>query len=504
MPDNPGRTPFALADPAFAELAAGRPSASTLATVRRSQLSRHLLLLSEIARAAPGPGYAALAAAELRDPAAVRRRLADPLVGAWAAGCLAALHRGEPAPAAGIAHLTALAAGPPSTGHRLTADEAGLIIDVRLEDTDPLRERLGLTPAGRLAEADLARWRRLFADAWRLLVTRHRAAAEVVAAVVTVIVPVVPDPAARGISATSADAFGAVAMSPPADATSLAVALIHETQHSLLNAVQHLFDLHERPADGGYSPWRDDPRPAAGILHGAYAYLAVAGFWRRQWHADPGDGLAAFEFVRWRDAVAAAARELLAGDGLTAAGRRFTEALLAEVEPWLNEPAAGLTRRVAGGDVVRWARGANRDHYLRWRLRNQAVDPADVQTLADAWRRGRPPPAGAIRSRLVPAPQRALESSARLDLAHAWVGGEQPGGRASAADIAYLGGDGGAAAVAYENMILIGSCDAAAWAGIALVRGWERVEVLAAVHRALRPEVVDVTALARWMSPALA
>jgi len=122
-----------------------------------------------------------------------------------------------------------------------------------------------------------------------------------------------------------------------------------------------------------------------------------------------------------------------------------------------------------------------------------------VFALADAWRAGRAAPGGAVRARLVAAPVRALESSARLDLAHSWVGGEQPGGRSSAADIAYLRGDGGTAAVAYESMILNGSCDVAVWAGIALVRGWERVEVVAAVRRELGP-AVDVSALARWMS----
>ncbi len=31
-----------------------------------------------------------------------------------------------------------------------------------------------------------------------------------------------------------------------------------------------------------YAPWRPDPRPAHGLLQGAYAYLGVTEFWQRQ------------------------------------------------------------------------------------------------------------------------------------------------------------------------------------------------------------------------------
>ena len=518
---------ISLTDDAFGALAAGRPSAETIRTLRRAQLSKHLLLLREIARAAPRAAYAELAAAERADPAGVRRLLSDPLFGAWAADCLAALRRGEPAD---VDHLTVLAAaaasgspneavGPPETrepatagpaGHRLQARHDGLAIDVRLEDADPLRARLGLTPCAPLSAREIAHWRELFAEAWRLLVSHHRADAAILAAVLEVIVPVEPDPASRGISATSAHAFGAVAMSVPADATALAVGLLHETQHSLLNAVQDLFPLHKEPNILGYSPWRDDPRPVSGILHGAYAYLAVTRFWRAEartfgFGGDPGHrpdaprpvdiGLAAFEFARWRAAVAAAARGLLEDETLTAAGTRFVTALLDEVRSWLGEAVAGETLRLA--------EGANTDHYLRWRLRNLAIDAAAVRDLADRWRRGAAPPSAAVHTRLVPAPRRGLESSARLDLAHAQMRHHPLRGRASAGDLAYLRGDYGTAVDAYQKMILSGAGDDAAWAGIALVGGWDEIEVLAAVHRALQTSDVDITALAQWISSRL-
>ena len=478
-----------LSDAEFAALGAGRPTAETIAELRRAQLSKHLLLLREIVTVVPVPGYAALAEAEQADPGRVRALLARPLVGLWATRFLYALRAGTPPEEAAVGYLATLAAGtgPP---RELSATHDGLSITVRIEDRDPLRAGLGLTPAATLTDAELARWQRRLTGAWRLLVDQLRPDAEVLAAVLECIVPVEPDPAARGISATSADAFGAVALSEPADATALAVGLLHETQHSLLNAVQYLFDLHERPDALGYSPWRDDPRPAAGILHGAYAYLTVTRFWRAR-RADP---LAAFEFARWRAAVSTAADDLLAGGTLTAAGTRFVSALRDEVRPWLDEPVPA--------DVARLAAGANADHHLRWRLRNRHVHPRDAHLLAEAWAQGRPAPP--IGSELRAAPRRALEASGRLDLVHTWLRGEAGPDGATEGDLAYLRGDDDAALRAYRKRVALDPGDDAAWAGLALSGGGaalrDRPEVVAALYRALPGPGADPLTLARWLS----
>jgi hypothetical protein len=483
-----------LRDTAFAALGAGRPDAATLAELRRAQFGKHLLLLREIAREDPDFWYAA----EQADPEGFRRRVADPLFGAWAAARLRARradsHQGEAGRPAGNEEgrpretAEGEGGGPETAGsHRppaadparwLVAEEDGLTFRVRLEDRDPARALLGLTPAGALADAGAARWQDCLAGAWRMLVRRHRAAAETLAAVVTVLVPVEPDPAARGISATSADAFGAVAMSAPDDVTAMAVGLLHEAQHSILNATTYLFDLLERPDELGYSPWRDDPRPASGILHGAYAYLAVTRFWRAE--ADGGSRLAAFEFARWRAAVAAAVENL---GPLTPAGRRFVGALRDEVRPWLDEPV--------DPEIERLSRIANADHRLRWRLRNLTVDPDDLDRLGQAWRAGGPPPE--VRARLRPGTRRAFESSDRLDLIHATVKGDhppRPGGRATAGDIALLRGDHGTAECAYLEG------DVPAWTGLALATGHgDRLELARAVARR---EGADPLAVLRW------
>ncbi|GAB1689623.1 aKG-HExxH-type peptide beta-hydroxylase [Krasilnikovia sp. M28-CT-15] len=542
--------PHTLTDAAFAALGAGRPDPATLARLRRAQFSRHLLLLRAIAAADSGAAaaYRELAAAERADPAGVRRMLARPLVGLWAADCLTRLRTGAPATDTGLPGLSApatdtglagfsalaaearrLVAASRPTGSRadqpaardearrrfLRATHDGMTLTVRLEDTDPARSLLGLTPAAPLTDGDAAHWHDLLRHAWRLLVTRHRAAAEILAEVLDCIVPVEPDPAARGISATSAHAYGAVAMSAPADPAALAVGLVHEAQHSVLNAVRYLFELHTGADTPGYSPWRDDPRPASGLLHGAYAYLAVTRFWR----GEPGR-LARFEFARWRAAVAEAADHLLASDGLTTAGARFVTALRAEVTPWLAEPVPA--------DVARLAAGANTDHRVRWRLRNLTVEPAAAVTLADAWRRGLPPVA-APAAQLRPAPGRALENSARLDLAHRLCrtapspGRDNPAlatpdpdshaatmpdpdrhARATGGDLAYVRGDEAAARRAYAEAVQSDPADDAAWSGLALVCGRtalrDRPEAVAAAFRALGEPATDPVMLATWMN----
>lgn len=517
---------FRLADRDLVALASGRPSPDTLSELRKAQLSRHLLLLSEILRAGTPSWYAG-------SPS--RNILADPATGLYAATAVATMRAGGPPPErdtlVGTAPIVAV-----------TCED--LTLRVRLEDADPLRDRLGLPPTGRLSPSEVEHWRRLLSESWQLLVRRHRPAAEILADVLRVIVPVEPDPAADAVSATSAHAYGALAMSAPTDPVTLAVGLIHETAHSLLNGTTLLFDLVHPSAALSYSPWRDDPRPTSGVLQGAYAYLAVARFWRTE-AALGGSRLARFEFARWRAAVAEAADSLLAarqfelstgtprdlhfferiengggppgemgqwgeaddplGAVLTAAGRRFVGALRDEVGPWLDEPV--------GDDVARLAAGANLDHRVRWRLRNLRVPEASTRALADAWRDGRPRPE-------VPEPEvaagvRRLEMNGRLALVHRWLrdgpGGDQKlraGGGVRPGDVAWLAGEYGTGLTAYvsdlENAGVTAPRSAidAALAGLALVSDRrvlrERPEVVRAMWLRLEPRP-EVEALLEWL-----
>ncbi|HET8660131.1 MAG TPA: HEXXH motif domain-containing protein, partial [Micromonosporaceae bacterium] len=283
----------------------------------------------------------------------------------------------------------------------------GLTLRVDLDDVDPYRDCHGLGAAARLDDADAEVWRQQLAHAWQLLVRRHNSRAEAMAEGMRVIVPLADgDPLARGSSATSRHAFGAVTLTRPATALALGLALVHEFQHTKLSALMDLVPLTTGPLDGRgggrageehrrrfYAPWRDDPRPVDGLLHGAYAFLGVTDFWRYE-RAGPdsaGDRMAGFHFAVARQQVATACRSLAESGELTPAGRRFVAAMAATLGEWLAEPVSG--------DLTQLAEDANAEHLARWRLRNVVLDENTVGRLAEcaaatgaAWPGGQGPP----------------------------------------------------------------------------------------------------------------
>ena len=251
-------------------------------------------------------------------------------------------------------------------GMRALAAGAGkFTIRVLVDDLDPFRMP-GALVNGRLTAAEAAEWRAVFHDAWQVLVTGHPVAAAEVAAVMRAITPLERPPTGQR-SATSSEAFGAVAVSRPVDAPALAAALVHEVQHSKLNAVIDIVPL-VRPGVGHrryYAPWRDDPRPPAGLLQGAFAHLAVSGFWRRQRHREGGAAAirAHAEYARWRAGALQVTRALLTERLLTEPGKVLASAMLRTLTAWQAEP---VPREAA----VRARREAEL-HRRRWRARNR-------------------------------------------------------------------------------------------------------------------------------------
>ncbi len=149
------------------------------------------------------------------------------------------------------------------------------------------------------------------------------------------------------------------------------------------------------------------------------------------------------------------------------------------------------------------AAATNADHELRWRLHNHVADPAWVASAAAAWRGGHPAPSGPPLLRLVAAPGRVLENSGRLELIRgALTGGDQtlqPGGRATAGDVAFVRGDVVTAAGAYLKDLKTD----ASWTGFALAAGdaalIAHLETVVAVSRALDHDAPDPTVLKRWL-----
>ncbi|GAB2867379.1 hypothetical protein GCM10027176_81320 [Actinoallomurus bryophytorum] len=245
---------------------------------------------------------------------------------------------------------------------RLEAEYHGMALRVLLDDVDPYRLPGAETAASRPREEELEAWRSMLRRAWRLLVRWHWTTAEEVAAAITVLTPLTPPE--QGLrSATSTETFGAIGMSTPPDEHALAVSLAHEAQHAKLGALADVVSL-TRPDDGSlyYAPWRDDPRPVTGLLHGVYAHLGVAGYWRRQRVHERGDAAlrAHTEFARWRDASVLAAHTLSASGRLTTEGELFVADMTRTLQGWCREPvpasALNQARTTAERHRERWAR----------------------------------------------------------------------------------------------------------------------------------------------------
>jgi len=242
-------------------------------------------------------------------------------------------------------------------------EHSKLSLALLIDDIDPYRT-LSATPAHRLSSTEFFNWRRRLADAWLLLVQHHLPTAIELAHAIRVITPL-RRPQSGILSVTSHETFGSVGMSFPSNSLSAAVTLTHELQHAKLTALLDQVAL-TRPDDGRrfYAPWRDDPRPVSGLLQGTYAYLGVAGFWRRQRFVEKGDQtvLAHAEFARWRRAARETGEALRTSGGLTNEGNVFVTHMLSTLGGWCAESVPATAARIAEADAD--------THLRRWRSRH--------------------------------------------------------------------------------------------------------------------------------------
>ncbi|MBF9129553.1 FxsB family radical SAM/SPASM domain protein [Plantactinospora sp. S1510] len=206
-----------------------------------------------------------------------------------------------------------------------------------LEDTDPHRDCYHPYPvAGRLPDTAVERWTRQLDRAIRRIDAEAPGYAASVRTLLQAVVPLRPDDTGRQRSASASAAFGAVAVAPVPDDVSLAILLVHEVQHLKLNAVLDVCELYD-PSDTRriVVPWRDDPRPVGGVLHGIYAHLAVADLWRNRSRAGKRSGSAAGEhFQQYRDWTATAMDNLLDLGSLTGSGERFVGRMRETLDAW--------------------------------------------------------------------------------------------------------------------------------------------------------------------------
>jgi len=404
----------------FAALARGGGGADAIRELVAAQRSRHKILVravAELARQGGRPddgialtGYELLTRVQQQSPAAADSVISYPSVGAWALHTFRgnqSVPGAHPSGLATVAAAAAISAGIaaeievpvfngtvmlPSLG---AADAVGATavvrtkpaeirsgglrvpvrpggpgwqelrraqtgsLDVLVDDLDPFRmPATDGEPTGRLTPEQVTDLTTSLRDAWTVL---SPASAAEIAAIVRVIVPY-QAPESGHVSTSSPQSFGTVAMSRQPDKHTCAETLVHETQHLKLCALLDLVAL-TKPDDGQryYAPWRTDPRPASGLLQGAYAFLGVSGFWREQCRTapeSPARQRAEAEFAHWRDGAALAAGTLLTSGQLTEAGQEFVGEMSRVLAAWRHEPvtdaALAVARRKADHHLTRW------------------------------------------------------------------------------------------------------------------------------------------------------
>jgi hypothetical protein len=421
----------------------------------------------------------------------------------------------------------------------LVSEVDGRRLEVDLDDIDPFRSFHRVPPTPRLDDSELAVWHHRLDDAWELLVRHHPDRASTVASALASFIPLRSARDTEELSASCADAFGAMALTLPHSGLALAASLVHELAHSRLSALLDLVPLFEPDRRAvHYSPWRRDPRPVPGLTQGAFAFLALTDFWNvhRSTAGGAGGRLAQFEYARWRAELPGVMDTLTRSGVLTGLGEQFVGGM--------RRGLAAIADGAVPADAATLADLANAEHRITWRLRNVRPRGPFVAALGQAWRAGQPcPPLPASTAAVSteprgteprgteprgteprgtertepPAVGRAVAESARPDdlapsvprfVTHGrlrlsylrlreperfeelvrepvLLGSAAPD--ATPADLLLLTGHAAAAAAAYQDLILAQPDRLDLWAGLALSRRGTPREHDPMVHR---PEVV--------------
>lgn len=368
----------------------------------------------------------------------------------------------------------------------------------RLDSHDPFRGIERTRPyrsPTQPVERDVELWNETWRGAWSVLVHDDPVQARAIAATMTVVVPWSTRRESGFTSATAEEAFGSVMLARPTRSERLAETLVHEFHHTKLSGLLDLVDLlHEDRGALLYTAWRDDPRPLPGVLHGLYAFSAVAEFWRKRCRiaASPE---AWFELAYWRRQAHDIATAVTDRPELTPAGRAFVRGVVDRLEACTDG---------APPDVRSAALEAVIDHRADWRLAHLLPHHDDVNALAELWIAGEQPSGAASVTGI---------GTGRLDgklgfLRSARLDGDTA---LSSAQRAYVTGD-----LAGARRLCLDALDRRqSWVVLGLVarrrgdhdaaRGLlQRPELVRAVSARVRDttgRAVEVEALAAWLAP---
>jgi len=155
-----------------------------------------------------------------------------------------------------------------------------------------------------------------------------------------------------------------VAMTPPSEPRWAALTFAHEIQHAKLSVITDLVQLTLPGTATYYAPWRTDSRPLDNLIHGLYAHLGVAAFWRRESRSEPDQERryrADVEFSRWHAACQQAAATVRRSGRLTGSGERFVDGMETVLSEWSTDrvpaTAAAAACELARQHRARWRQG---------------------------------------------------------------------------------------------------------------------------------------------------
>jgi HEXXH motif-containing protein len=402
---------------------------------------------------------------------------------------------------------------------RQATTSRGLTLRTWIEDKDPYHGFGAPRRPTELTEAEFAEWRKLLHEAWDVLTLHHPDHARELAAGLRTLGPIEPD--LDTVGASSPAAFGGIRLSANGSATDFAEALVHEMQHSKLNALLNMVRLTDDEHARRYlAPWRDDPRPLVGVVHGIYAFTCGVEFWVRQdTTTSEFDEVRriAFNIVFRRSQVRRALRTLKASEQLTRAGHALVDVVSARL--------AVCERLPVNTELSQTVTMMIDDHHGLWRLRHARPEAGAVNTMAEAWLDGAAAPSWSGAHKVVVVDEQRLPANRRTllrakasdpDLFTSLV--RRPmslPGTTPRADAALCTGDYEGAATAYADRLRVEPDESQAWVGLGLAlraQGQnaamllEHPELTLAVHRRVRVlggQAPDPTALAAWMVTAL-
>jgi HEXXH motif-containing protein len=385
-----------------------------------------------------------------------------------------------------------------------------------LDDIDPFRDfadpyiaHVLTTPPPRLTDAEAATWQQNFAGAWDILTRDYGPYLPPMQSGLRTLVPLSASPIATGASNTSYDGYGGVYTTAPAGPYQLALTLIHEFQHAKFTLLTDQVKLYEpESACRFYAPWRDDPRPILGLLHGIYAHAGVTDFWRVYRRVVGRESMQAHvEFERWRVQVQAAIAVAVDSKLLTPEGKQFLTTLDDGMSQWRTEEVPDVARRIASDSSIA--------HLAFWHVRNLRPAAAGIAELADRWLAKATPGEFLPESSLVDQ-ERIPEAHRDLTLLKHLNALGKPGSteQQSTGDLAYVAGEISHAADLYGHELRDDPTRPQPWAGLALALPTlhpdvdftvlhERAEVVAHLTQAIQAragESGDIVEIVRWLS----